>query len=369
MGTIEFEVAFIHGKLIYDGRMTLPIKYDGFIKTIITPGFADAHAHPQVIDVGEKRRYKNSYEWIKKRNLKIDEKGIREDPDVSGKLATATMFLSIFDGVTLIAMTGSIQGNVIALRNSQVHPKVVLQPTILDRKGWLSPHEYLFMLQSFLAESRDVHIGLFLHSLGLASLDTVRTTIRIAKEKGLLMTMHLSEGVYESQTMFELALMNEFDAKSQLIAVHCFTEPGNCKKLFRGVVSCPTSNLYLYGKTIRSPRNYDALGSDWPLVTGTLRTTLSQAYIISERKTLDILIRATIGGYEIYGVEWRGDAILFDSKLDKILENPNEKPKYVFLNGREVISEGTVNGSFDYSYVEKIKEEAVRQAYEKYMVR
>lgn len=369
MGTIEFDVALINGKLIYDGKVTLPIEYDGFAKTLVTPGFADAHAHPQVIDVGEKRRYKNSYDWIKRRKLRIDEKAIREDPDISSRLAAATMLLSVFDGVTLIALTGSVQGNVMALRSIYVHPRVVLQPTILDRKGWLSPQEFLYVMQSFLVESRNVYVGLFLHSLGLASLDTVRTTIRIAKEKDLIMAMHLSEGVYESQTMRELAAMNDFDAKSQLVVVHCFTEPSNCKKLFRGVVSCPTSNMYLYGRTIRSPSNYDALGSDWPLVTGTLRTALSQAHAVSVRRTLDVLINATIGGYRIYGVDWVGDALIFDSDLAKVLESPAEKPKYVFLEGREVIREGTINGSFDYRYVEKMKENVIKQAFEKYPVR
>jgi len=34
-----------------------------------------------------------------------------------------------------------------------------------------------------------------------------------------------------------------------------------------------------------------------------------------------------------------------------------------------VIREGTINGSFDYRYVEKMKENVIKQAFEKYPVR
>lgn len=366
MGTIEFEVGFINGKLIYDGKVTLPIEYDGYIKTIISPGFSDAHAHPQVIDVGERSRYKNSYDWIMNRNLTIDEKGIREDPDISSKLALSTILISIFEGITFLALTGNAQGNIMAIKQLPHSPKVVLQPTILDRRGWLSPDEYLLFLESLALENENVNIGLFLHSLGLASIETINKTIRIARERGLIIGIHLSEGVQEANVLREITILNDFNAKHQLVAVHCFSEPANCRRFFRGVVSCPISNLFLYGRTINSPRNYDALGSDWPLLTGSVRVAINQAYSLSGKRVSEVLKRATLGGYELYDVGWNGDAVLFDSDLVKVLTNESELPSYVFVNGKKVINEKTLNDNFNYSWANDLKREVIKEAFEKY---
>lgn len=368
MGTIEFEVGVIQGKLIYDGKVSLPVDYDGYIRTIIVPGLADGHAHPQVIDVGQRSLYKDSYDWIKRRRLKVDERGIREDLEVSSKLAQATLLLSLFDGVTLIALTGSAQGNVIAIKHLSARPRVIIQPTLMDKKGWATPQEYLFMIESFLRGDQGTYVGMFLHSLGLLNVSSINMALEIAKERGLILAIHISEGVFESQAMYEISRAVDFDSKNQLVAVHCFTEPMRCKRLFRGVVSCPSSNLYLYGRTIKSPYGYDSLGSDWPLITGTLKAALAKAYEISGKKFTEVLRRATVGGYSIYNVDWDGDAALFDSGLSKVLTDINVKPKYVFVRGLKAIEEGTLNGSFDYAYAEKLKEEAVQLAFDRFKV-
>ncbi|MEM1522466.1 MAG: hypothetical protein QXU69_05540, partial [Thermofilaceae archaeon] len=135
-----------------------------YVETAIAPGFADAHAHPQVVDVGE-GLWSNSYEWMSKRRLRVDEAALRADIDLSSRLAEASMLRALLEGVTLMALVGRAEANLLAYRRMPVKPRVVVMPTILDViRGWPTTWSAANLVISLSHLDSRVPMGLFVHS-------------------------------------------------------------------------------------------------------------------------------------------------------------------------------------------------------------
>jgi len=336
-----------------------------YVETLVTPGFSDSHAHPQVVDVGG-GRWRNAYEWIRGRRLAVDEASVREDLALSSKLSMATMLLEMVEGATLVAMVGRSDANMRAYRRLPVKPRLVTMPTILAyRRGWPSTRQALELVARLAPLNGSVAHGLFIHSLGYVDEEALRLAYRYSRERGLPMGLHLSEGVRELEKLVN-TLSLERGCDSGIIAVHCIEDEPYLEYGIR-VVHCPSSNMALYGRTISDVRGFEALGSDWPLLLGGALSTYRQALEIHGRAhALDILRKATHGGYSLFKVRWTGDFTAFDEPLGKVLEGEAE-PRFVAVNGEIVVAEGRIAVlGLDKHDVAKIVEEARGEALERY---
>ena len=362
MGVIEVGELLDHGAL----RRNVHIRYEGgedlYFESAVSPGFSDAHAHPQVVDVGEGGRWANSYEWLSGRRLRVDEGAVRQDAELSAALAEAALLLSLMDGVTLISITGSLRGNLRAISRLRHLPRVVLLPTLMESAGWSRPESVYAAYAANLAMWDGYFgIGFFAHSLRCTPPEFLRASHRMARRLNLPFAIHLSEGVDEADELVEI-LGGEV---GNVVAVHCISSPEKCRAHGFRVVHCPTSNMYLYGYTLRGLHLFDALGSDWPLVTGTLRRAYADAVRI-HGPSLALLTKATAGGYRVMGVEGHGDAVFFDEPLEKVMRGEAE-PRLVLVGGRVLVREGLVEGlGFSRHDLLRIKEERVKLAFEKY---
>ncbi|MEM0197425.1 MAG: hypothetical protein QXK13_00640 [Fervidicoccaceae archaeon] len=360
MGCFEIEELFQGRKVITEATFCLPGKASGSFRSAISPGLSDAHAHPQVIDVGEKGIWRDSYEWISRRKLRIREGDLRKDPILSSKLASIALKLSALDGVTLIALTGSIYGNILAIRKESLRPRTILFPTVMDREGWISLEEARTIFGSHAnLDGGTIKLGIFLHSLGFTRREAVKEAILLSRKSNLPVALHLSEGKKEAFKLKEMLGENT----GGLIAVHCLEEPKECRELGLKIVSCPLSNIYLYGRTLTSPDLFDALGSDWPLITGTMRDVLSistSLFGFSEQ----LLGKATLGGYELFSIPASNDISLYDESLIDVASG-RARPKMVLVNGRETVVEGKLDG-IDREEVEKEAREVIEEAFSLY---
>ena len=347
-------------------RRNVSIEYGGgedlFFESAVTPGFSDVHAHPQVVDVGSPGKWSNSYEWLENRRLRVDESRVRKDKELSALLTKATLLYSLLNGATLMALTGSLEGNISALLSLPVSPRVVLLPTVMDREGWSTPEkvyaEYLRYLSRW---DGFFNMGFFAHSLRKTSESYLLASYKTALKLGVPFALHLSEGVDETDTLLELL----GQPLGNIVAVHCIVSPERCREVGLKVVHCPTSNLYLYGYTLNDLNYFDALGSDWPLVTGTIAKTFRDAVEV-HGASIRLLEKATAGGYKVLGMKTSGDIVGFDEDLESVTSG-RVNPIAVFVNGKLVVFENTILAmNLTYSDVEKIKEEAVKLAFEKY---
>jgi len=362
MGKLEVEELFHYGKIYRDVVLHVPGRISGSFKVALMPGLSDAHAHPQVIDVGERGRWKNSYEWIANRKLRVREEDLRGDPELSSKLTIIALTLSLLDGVTMIAITGSLQGNLLALRRLKYHPRVIMLPTILNKKGWMKLEDvYTFLPDSTRLDGGKISAGIFIHSIGLTDPKTVKEAISLGKGEKIPVAMHLNEGVGETEVLRKITGNN----LNEVVAIHCIEESEECKRLGLRVVSCPLSNLYLYERTIPQLEFIDAFGSDWPLVTGTLRRALSTATSIYKRE-LEVLDKATRGGYEVYNINHELDISLYDDTLERIVTG-EAHPRTVIVGGQPTVIEGKLDG-IDRGEAERALRETINEALSLYGV-
>lgn len=340
-----------------------------YAETAVIPGFADAHAHPQVIDYGG-GRWRNAYEWIEFRKLSVDEASLRADVELSGRLAKLALWRALLEGTTLMAMVGSYHANLNAVVGTKDRPRVVLMPTILERgRGWWSLGDLLLRAENLFSLDGYVKPGLFLHSIRLVRPETLRKAYRIAENLGLPLALHLSEGVPELEVLVKILGLRR-GSNSRVVAVHC-QEDEDYKAYGISVVHCPLSNLLLYGRTLRRIEQVDALGSDWPLLLGSVYGAYRTAVAYHGRVWSSRLFRAaTVGGYEVYGVNWRGDATLFDERAEKVLRGDASRPLFVLVKGTLAVQEGRLR-SEDLSHREVMSAicAAVREAREKYPAR
>ena len=338
-----------------------------YVETVIVPGFSDAHAHPQVVDVGE-GRWSNSYEWMKQRRLAVDEAALRADTELSSKLAAAAMLRALLEGVTFMALVGRAEANIAAYRRLPVKPRILIMPTILDTmRGWPSTWSATSIVMALSKLDSNVPFGLFAHSLGNLSPKSLRAAYVTAQSFGIPFGIHLNEGVDEMDKLVSL-LGLERGRDSGIIAVHCIVD-GDFKEYGIRVVHCPASNLKLYGRTLTHVGKVDALGSDWPLLLGSsLRAFKAAVEVHGVRHARFLLDRATAGGYRVYGVRWGNDWVGFDASLEKVLEGSCE-PSFVSVDGRLVVSEGIIRElALSRRDVENMVEELVKLAIEKYPV-
>jgi len=362
MGEFEVEELFFRGRIYRDVRIAIPGRSSGSYRSALIPGFSDAHAHPQVIDVGEGGIWRNSYDWISRRKLKLREGELRKDVELSSKLASLALKLSLLDGATFVAMTGSLHGNIEALRRTAHLPRVVVLPTVMNREGWPSPVELSGAAEALLRlDGGRFRGGIFIHSLGFADPSAIALSLSMSRKLGIPVAIHLNEGVQELDRLMEIA----GGEVRGMIAVHCIEEPERCRREGLKVVSCPLSNLHLYGRTIASLEFVDAFGSDWPLVIGTVKHAVSKAAEIFG-PSLELLSKATAGGYEVFGMRFEGDAAFYDEPLSSIYSGKAE-PKLVLVEGEAVVEEGKIDGE-GRAELERELRETKEEALSKYSI-
>ncbi len=364
MGFIEADEAVVYGRLVEGFKAPAPVS--GHYKLVVIPGFSDGHMHPQVVDSGvvPGRKWKDSYDWLYNRVLRVDEAGIRADVEFSAKLAKLVFMRSLLEGVTLAAVTGRLEANVKAWLSLKAKPRVVFLPTVMDRSGWPSVEEVALGARRLarLLEDGVARIGVFLHSLRTASQETARKSLRLAANLRTVMGLHLSEGVKEASLLSSVLGSGPYPVP--LAAVHCTEE----ERIPSGVycVSCPLSNLVLYGRTRKSLAGVHAFGSDWPLLLGTVSRHLGVIRSSFRASHDAILWRATVGGYRVYGMPSQGDLVAYDEGLSELITG-KAVPRLVTVAGSLAVYEGKlVAEDLELREVEGMIKEAIKEAIERY---
>ncbi|HDI31280.1 MAG TPA: hypothetical protein ENF80_00515 [Thermofilum sp.] len=342
-------------------RIRLPgLSKSYYFKTVLMPGFSDAHAHPQVVDVGN-GKWCNSLEWIAHRRLKVDESSLRRDLVLSEKLAKVTILLSLLNGVTLLSIVGSLRANAMAVKNIEHKPRVVLMPTLMRGKGWSDFNTFVRFHTSLNGfENELVKMGVFIHSISYTNRSDITQAYNYSKKRKILLGMHLSEGISELKKAVRLLASNKLD----IIGVHCI-EDEKYEEYAVKIVHCPVSNIYLYNRTLKDPKKISCFGSDWPLLIGSVLNQYRTALRIHKVSPLFLLRKATIGGYETYGMRWDGDLVAFDEDLKKVVKGEVNQPVYVFVNGNAVVEERGIN-NLSINDIERIKNELIREAFDKH---
>ena len=363
MGRIEAEYLVVKGRVVENASVPAPVS--GWYRVVIVPGFSDGHAHPQVVDGGvlSDGPWRDSYEWIKSRRLSVDEALVRADSELAAGLARLTLWKSLLEGTTLIALTGRLEANVAAFVSSPDMPRVVLLPTVMRRQGWPSYGDVVRArrrVEPMLADGL-ARLGVFIHSLEYTDPGTVRRADRDAAARGEVLGLHLGEGRPELARLLRIL---GGKPSSRLVAVHCIDDEGMVGAGVR-CVSCPATNLILYRRTRRSLRGVTSFGSDWPLLIGSVPRhlgLLTRLWPSAE----SVLSRATLGGYLDYGMPYGGDIVAFDEGLGKVLEG-GALPRFVSVAGKPVVVEGRLaTEGYSHAEVESMVVDLVKEALEKY---
>ncbi len=359
---LEADQAIIYGRIVENLRLPSPV--DAYFKTIILPGFSDAHAHPQVVDGGVVGGpWRNSYEWIESRRLAVDEAAIRSDLDLASRLTVAVLKRALLEGTTLIALTGALEANIRAFLMLKVRPRVVFLPTVMSKKGWPSLGQALEAARrvSMFLDDGSARVGVFLHSIKYAGSDAVREALVSAASKGFIVGMHLSEGVPESGRL--KVILKGQKVPGRVVAVHCISD--DPQGLGLRCAACPATNLILYRRTRKTLKGITSFGSDWPLLIGTVPRHLGIIKGVWRRRLEEILAKATLGGYRDYGMPYSGDLVAFDVSLEKVLEG-SALPRLVMVGWNVVVNEGELLDGESYSDVLKEIRNLVFEALEKH---
>ncbi|MEN2999366.1 MAG: hypothetical protein ABDH61_02175 [Acidilobaceae archaeon] len=360
---LEAGVAVVHGKLVENFRM--PSAEDAYYETLIVPGFSDGHAHPQVVDGGLRgsRLWRDSYDWLERRELAVDEARVRKDLLLSQRLATLALLRGLLEGATLMALTGRLLANVRALLSLQRRPRTVLLPTVMDREGWtLGEVREDYARATYLVSDGLARVGIFVHSLRLAGEGTVREAIKLAARSGAVLGLHLGEGLSEGERF--RAVFGNPPYSLRIVPVHCIDD--DMSSLGLSCVACPATNVMLYGRTRRDLSGISAFGSDWPLLIGSVPTHLPIMTRAYRDSPLLVLRSATVGGYRLYNVPHDGDYVAYDEGLEEVLRG-RTLPKLVSVNGEVAVREGRlVEGGYERGSLLKMIEEAVGEALELY---
>ncbi|MEM2223322.1 MAG: hypothetical protein QXR02_07440 [Acidilobaceae archaeon] len=363
MGFIEADLAVVYGRIVENFRV--PFSEDLYFKTVVVPGFSDGHAHPQVVDGGVRPglRWSDSYDWIRSRDLVVDEVMIRRDVALASRLSKLTLYRSLLEGTTLIALTGRLLANVKALLSIRVKPRVVLLPTVMDRVGWtLSEVKEDYERVRLLVSDGFARMGVFIHSLGLASRSTIVDAIKVAVESGGILGLHLGEGVSEIGEF--KSIFGNPPYSIRIIPVHCIDD--DVSSIGLNCVACPSTNIILYGRTKSTLIGVSSFGSDWPLILGTIPRHLPLITRLYRGQLELILKNITIGGYRTYNVSHEGDIVAYDEKLDQVIDG-RSKPKLVTINWEIAVYEGALKEtSYNIGDVEKQITEAVKESIELY---
>ncbi len=341
MPYLEADYAVIYGRVVEGAR--IPFPRDEYYETIILPGFSDTHAHPQVIDAGMAPRdlgsWRNSYDWIERRRLVVDEAAVRSDIGLSAHLAELALKRAVLEGVTLIAFTGRLEANLKARLRFPMGPRLVLLPTLMDRSGWARPGDVEALYERYKQYIGDslLRPGVFVHSIRYASLETTIKALNLAYRGRMPLGLHLSEGVSEIWKFS--SILSRAGRRPRIVAVHCISD--DPKLLGLRCSSCPASNIVLYGRSRPRLAGTTSFGSDWPHLLGTVPRHLPLVRALYGNRIESILSRATVGGYEDYGVSSSGDLVAYDASLEDVLSG-RVLPRLVAVAGNVVVSEGRI---------------------------
>ncbi|MDM7275619.1 MAG: hypothetical protein P3X22_005835 [Thermoprotei archaeon] len=363
MGLIEADIAVVHGRIVDNFR--IPFGEDLHFKVVLIPGFSDGHAHPQVVDGGLRPGvlWRDSYDWIENRDLSVDEVMVRRDLGLASKLALLTFYRALLEGTTLISLTGRLAANVKAWVSMTPRPKAVMLPTVMDREGWtVGEVKRDYERVSMMVSEGLTRLGVFVHSIRLAGRETIAEAVGLASQRGGLLGLHMGEGRPETGDF--KAVFGEPPYPSRIVPVHCIDD--DVAAIGLQCVSCPLTNLLLYGRTRSSLAGVGSFGSDWPLLLGTVPRHLPIIAGHFKEPPDSILRIATIGGYRVYNMPPDGDIVGYDDSLQKILEG-RTKPKFVTVKWETAVYEGTLTSNgLTLENIEKAIVEAVREATEKY---
>jgi len=367
------ETFAVIGKGIFHD-IEIPIKdsksTEYFFKTVISPGFSDAHAHPHVIEKNcNGRKWKNMKDWFNNRKTKINEILLRKDLEICTKLSKLTLYKALLEGTTLIALVSSNPyANLLAFQSIGNKPRTIILPTISNLKGMNKSFEEIKSFLENIEKNENnelMNFGIFIHSLSFINLNDFIESAKWSYEKNKPFALHLSEGFKELENLRKI--IHNIEHPNPIIGVHC-TENENYHRFKVKTVNCPLSNLFIYGKTQKNFNQIDSLGTDWPLVIGGIDKQIKELIKIHGKdKIKKILEKATIGGYKLYGMPHNGDFIAFDTSFENILKGKIEYPTYVFINYKPIVKNRKIV-SLNLSYEEVLKEieKTIKEAYEKY---
>lgn len=365
MGTLEADTAIVYGRIVENFKMKFPI--DAHFSTIVIPGFSDGHAHPQVVDgdSSPEKRWEHSYDWLENRRLIVDEAAVRGDVELSSRLSRLTLARAVLEGTTLIVLTGRLLANANALLSLKRRPRVVLLPTIMDKRGWtidVARGDYARVTS--LVSDGHVRLGVFVHSLRTAKRETIEEAVSMAASMGAVMGLHLGEGVPESDLFVESFGRPPYSVR--IVPVHCIDD--EIRELGISCVACPATNLMLYGRTRKDLAGIAAFGSDWPLLIGTVARHIGLIRRAWKASPEEILSRATVGGYRLYGIGYDGDVVGYDERIGEVMSG-RALPKMVSVGWEIAVWEGRLaEEGVSVRELEKEIEEAVREAVERYGV-
>lgn len=342
-------------------------------KTVFSPGFSDAHAHPHVIEKNcGRRKWENMKDWFNNRKTKIDEISLRKDLEICTKLSKLTIYKALLEGTTLIALVSSNPyANLLAFKSIKNKPRTVILPTISNLKGMnKSFKEIKLFLEKIersknLSKSKLINYGIFIHSLSFTNLNDLIESAKWSYEKNKPFALHLSEGFKELNKLREI--IHNIKHSNPIIGIHC-TENEKYHNYGVKTVNCPLSNLLIYGKTQKNFNQIDSLGTDWPLVIGGINEQIKELIKIhGKRKIKKIFEKATIGGYRLYGMPHDGDFIAFNTSFENILKGKIVPPPYVSINHNLIVKDGKII-DLDLSYRDILKEieKTIKEVYEKY---
>ncbi len=340
MPYLEAGVAVVHGRIVEGFRV--PFYRDEYYETVFIPGFSDTHAHPQVIDAGLDAGialWRDSYHWLETRRLHVDEPAVRQDLGLSTRLSELALKRAVLEGTTLIAFTGRLEANLKARLRFPWGPRMVLLPTIMDRRGWASPGDVARLYsvyRNFIGDSL-LRPGVFVHSLRMVREQSFARALELATRSGMPFGLHLSEGVSEAPLL--VSRLSGVSPRPRIIAVHCMSD--DPRALGIRCSSCPGSNVLLYGRTRGSLAGVTSFGSDWPHLIGTVPRHLGLIARVFARRLDAILYRMTTGGYIDYGVSHTGDLAAYDVGLDKVLTG-RYTPRLVLVSNTVVVAEGRI---------------------------
>ena len=336
MPALEADIAVIRGR-VKEG-FSIPFPIDTYYDVVVLPGFSDTHAHPQVVDAGLRPGlyWSSSYEWLLLRELNVDEAALRADIGLSSALAELVLKRALLEGTTLIAFTGRFEANLKAFIKLPVRPRLVVLPTVMKRKGWVSPSELEALFDRYRKFMRDdlLRVGVFVHSLAYGGPDFTSESMRLAVRMRAPLGMHLSEGVSEKRDFLSYACCLD---NLSLIAVHCLDD--NYRDIGARCSSCPGSNAILYRRILNDFNRITSFGSDWPHLIGTTGSQLPLILKLYRGVEGEVLFKATVGGYEDYGIPYAGDIVAYDGSLRKVLEG-RSLPGLVSVAGSIAVEEG-----------------------------
>jgi len=363
MGVIEAGIGVVHGRIVEGFKASF--KEDSYYDVVLVPGFSDGHAHPQVVDVGFRHgvRWRNSYEWLRERDMVVNEVMVRRDLSVASTLSYLTMVRALLEGTTLLALTGRLIASVRAWFKLRVRPRLVLLPTVMDRAGWsLGEVVSDYSRVSMLISDGFARMGVFIHSMGMAGAATIREALSLASRGDGIVGLHLGEGVSELEGFKRVFGMPPYPVK--IIPVHCIDD--EVQEVGLQCVSCPATNIILYGRTRGSLAGVSSFGSDWPLLLGTTPRHLKLIRRVFKEPVEVIAKIATIGGYKLYEMPYDGDMVAFDGSLEDVMSG-SVRPKLVVVNNQVAAYDGVlVESQMTIDDVERRIREVIKEVSEKY---